>query len=147
MYGLITFGAVGLALYNEHRKNNPAPVYYSNLLGVYNGITIPPFGILMSEKQRGNEDLLEHERIHWRQYQQKGLFGFYGDYISDLKRYGYDLHPMEIEARANESDFVKKNYTAAVRNGIAKTAYNPDFRKNTFSNCIDEIQNDLACFS
>jgi len=147
MNPLVAIGTVAFMLYNEHAKNNPAPVYYTNLLSGYNAQTIPPFGIFVSENQRGNEALIQHERIHWKQYQRKGLLGFAYDYFAEKKRYGYDRMPMEIEARANENDFVKQNYTIAVRNGVAKTVYNPGFRKNTFYNCMNKIENDLECFS
>lgn len=45
-----------------------------------------------------------------------------------MKQFGYDKMPMEIEARKNESDYCKNNYTECVRNGTAKTVYNPNFR-------------------
>jgi hypothetical protein len=43
--------------------------------------------------------VLRHEAVHWQQYQDRGLIRFYWDYITLRIRYGYENHPMEIEAR------------------------------------------------
>ncbi|WP_051364337.1 hypothetical protein [Flavobacterium limnosediminis] len=121
--------ALGFALYNESQKKKRPPVYYrKNLTGGYNAKTIPPFGIYILESQKENKALLEHELIHWKQYQEKGLFKFYFDYYNQYNSYGYDNMPMEIEARANEDDFCRTNYTHCVRNGLAKTIFEPNFR-------------------
>ena len=59
--------------------------------------------------------------------------------------HGYDANPYEIEARYRESDFCKSNYTFCVRNGLAKTVHNPNFRnghkweQKIFSNRFDLI--------
>ena len=45
-----------------------------------------------------------------------------------MKQFGYDKMPMEMEARANESDYCKENYTECVRNGKSNTVNNPNFR-------------------
>lgn len=123
----IVLGA--FAIYNARQKRRPPQIYYrKKMAGNYNARTIPPFGVYILESQRDNLELLNHELVHWKQYQEKGLINFYLDYNRELNQYGYDQMPMEIEARANETDFCKKNYTYCVRNGIAKTVYNPEFR-------------------
>ncbi|WP_204343853.1 hypothetical protein [Psychroserpens algicola] len=71
--------------------------------------------------------------MHWKQYQKKGLIGFYYDYYNELKIYGYDKMPMEIEARFWESDNCKLNYTECVRSGKSVTVFNPDFRDDYLS--------------
>lgn len=43
-------------------------------------------------------------------------------------QFGYDKMPLEIQARTNESEYCKKNYTECVRKGIAKTINDPYFR-------------------
>ena len=118
-----------LALFNSVQKknNNPKIFVKKKLGGNYNARTIPPFGIWITEAQKNNQELIKHELIHWKQYQQKGLLKFYLDYKKQLDQYGYDNMPMEIEARANETDFCKTNYTYCVRNGLAKTVFNPKF--------------------
>ena len=125
-----TTAVVGfLALFNSVQKknNNPKIFVKKKLSGNYNARTIPPFGIWITEAQKNNQELIKHELIHWKQYQQKGLLKFYLDYKKQLDQYGYDNMPMEIEARANENDFCKTNYTYCVRNGLAKTVFNPKF--------------------
>lgn len=118
-----------LALFNSAQKknNNPKIFVKKKLFGNYNARTIPPFGIWITEAQKDNQELINHELTHWKQYQQKGLLKFYSDYKQQFDQYGYDNMPMEIEARANESDFCKLNYTQCVRNGMAKTVFNPNF--------------------
>jgi hypothetical protein len=121
---------LGAIIYNaiQRRKDVP-PVYVrKSLSGNYNAITIPPFGIFITEKEKDNQALLDHEMVHWRQYQQMGLIPFYLEYARQKKEYGYDKMPLEIEARHNESLYCQTNYTDCVRNGSAVTVYNPDFR-------------------
>ena len=43
--------------------------------------------------------------------------------------YCSNSHSYEIEARENESEYCKLNYTECVRTGESVTAYNPNFRK------------------
>ena len=45
-----------------------------------------------------------------------------------MKQYGYDKMPMEKEARKNETEYCKENYTGCVRTGQAQTVFNPNFR-------------------
>lgn len=122
---------IGLAMiYNAIQKNRKSPpvFYKKNILKNYNARTIPPFGVFISEKEKNNNELLQHELAHWKQYQEKGLIGYYRDYSKQMKEYGYDKMPMEIEARYNESDYCKENYTECVRNGESNTVNNPKFR-------------------
>lgn len=127
---IVAAGVAAFSAYSWLQRNRMQPpiFYREKLPGNYNAQTIPPFGIFILESQKENKALLDHELIHWRQYQEKGLIPFYNSYFAQLKRYGYDLAPMEIEARANETDFCKTNYTECVRNGQAKTVFNPNFR-------------------
>lgn len=66
-------------------------------------VTIPPFGIFLSREYKSEGDgpgtILAHEKIHWLQYKELGLFGFYYSYIPDFIRYGRIEHPMEVDAR------------------------------------------------
>lgn len=117
-------------VYNEIQKSrkNPPVFLKKQLANNYNARTIPPFGIFIKESEKDNKLLLEHELIHWKQYQKMGLINFYSEYAKQMKQFGYDKMPMEIEARINQTEFIKYNYTEAVRNGNAKTIYNPAFR-------------------
>ncbi len=128
-------------IYNElQKKRDTPPIYIRKKLRLnYNGRTIPPFGIYITEAQKDNKALLEHELVHWRQYQQKGLIRFYFDYAGQLKKHGYDQMPMEKEARVNESDYCKENYTECVRNGTAKTVHNPNFREGLSGDMLFDI--------
>lgn len=122
-------GLIGFVIANEIAKTKPPTIrYVRKLMGNHNGACIPPFGVFIDQKQMGNSDILTHEMIHWKQYQRKGLIKYYGDYLSQYLKYGYDAMPMELEARANETAYCQQNYTKCVRNGTAKTVYNPNFR-------------------
>jgi len=76
-------------------------VYYLpfDIPGSQMAATIPPFGIFIEEKYRNNTDLLNHESVHWDQYNRMGLLGFYRTYISEYIKYGRKYGPMEVEAR------------------------------------------------
>lgn len=118
------------AVYNMfQRRRKSIPVYIrKSLAGNYNARTIPPFGIYVKEGEQNNEALINHEKVHWKQYQEKGLIGFYSQYAKEIKEFGYDNMPMEIEARENETEHCKHNYTQCVRAGESSTIYNPAFR-------------------
>lgn len=129
---MIGIGVVtGIAIiYNAiQRKRNTPPVFYKKkLLNNYNARTIPPFGIYIKDSEKENKELLNHELIHWKQYQDKGLVKYYADYSKQINEFGYDKMPMEKEARVNESEYCKDNYTECVRNGLSNTVHNPNFR-------------------
>lgn len=63
-------------------------------------ITLPPVVVLIRE-ERDSPGLRRHERVHWRQYEERGLLGFYVGYVWHWARVGfsYERHPWEIEAR------------------------------------------------
>ncbi len=127
-----TLAIIGImVLYNHIQKNRPKPKIFvrKKLAGNYNARTIPPFGIFIKESEKENKMLIDHELVHWQQYKKLGLVKYYAQYLKQMREVGYDNMPMEIEARVNETDFCKKNYTECVRIGEAKTIYNPDFRK------------------
>ncbi len=96
----------------------------------YNAQTIPPFGIVLLEKEKDNEMLLRHELVHWLQYQKTGAIIFYLKYVLQKAFYGYDKMPMEIEARklSEEKTNCLTNYTSCVRDGLANTVINKNFR-------------------
>ena len=114
----------GIALaYCNHKALQRKPnIYYTKrLIGNYRARTIPPFGIWILEEHRYSKNLLDHELIHWRQYQQRGLFGFYSSYFSQFFRYGYDKMPMEKEARFIEDEYCKNNYRECIKRGVSRT--------------------------
>lgn len=110
------------------KKSSPHVIARKWMIGGYNALTIPPFGVFVHQDHEQNTALIEHELVHWRQYQQLGLFGYYTHYFLKHLQYGYDGNPMEREARFAESDYCKLNYTECVRSGMAKTISNPAFR-------------------
>jgi hypothetical protein len=71
-------------------------------------MTIPPFGIFIKKEFKGNNQILKHDLIHWKQYKRMGFIMFYFRYIIQLIIIGYDTMPMELEAR--EGDENKLNY-------------------------------------
>jgi hypothetical protein len=115
-------------LLKQVRKNDPSIILVDSLPNNYNASTIPPFGIYVVKDQANNKALIDHEKIHWQQYQHMGLLNYYLTYFAQKNKYGYDKMPMEVEARANETDFCKANYTSCVRNGSALTITNKNFR-------------------
>ncbi len=126
---LAGFAVLLVHLYNKQQQAKPPSVYYTKtILGGFNGIAIPPIGIFIRQDQAGNQQLLNHELVHWQQYLRDGLLGFYGGYLQQHLCGGYDLNPYEVEARYEECEYCKLNYTECVRNGWAGTVHNPDFR-------------------
>ena len=79
--------------------------------------------------------LIDHEKIHWKQYQREGLLPFLANYFSEHVKKGYDHNPYEIEARmiSGEKRECYTNYTDCIINGTANTVHNTNFRnhKNT----------------
>jgi hypothetical protein len=65
----------------------------------YVAITLPPFGIYITEGRHYDEGVRAHELIHWEQYLRHGALVYYLRYGWLWLRYGYENHPMEIEAR------------------------------------------------
>ena len=125
-----TIGTIAFFFYcvKQRKNNNPKIFYRKKLINNYNAYSLPPFGIFIKESEKGNTALLEHELIHWKQFQREGLIPFLFNYSKEAYSKGYDKNPYEKEARTIESDYCKENYTECVRNGISKTAYNPNFR-------------------
>lgn len=121
-------GIIALIIKNKKAKRNDPNIFFKkSLLKNYNARTVPPFGIWILKSEKNNEELLKHEWIHWKYYQQNGLLNYYFNYMFQKAKYGYDNMPMEVEAR-NESDYCKYNYTKCVRTGQSNTIYNPEFR-------------------
>lgn len=103
-------------------------IYYVNWLPFnYNGIATP-FGIFITKKNRNSRVLYNHELEHYNQQQQRGVY-FYIDYLKEHIINGYDKNKYEIRARKEENSFCKTNYTYCVRNGLAKSSFNKNFRK------------------
>jgi len=130
--GIIGAGFLGFGIYAaiQRTRKDPPIIVKKKLRGNYNARTVPPFGIFITEAEKNNQALIDHEKVHWRQFRRRGLSGFYPSYLWQLKKYGYDGMPMEREARFNESEFCKDNYTHCVRTGLSRTVFNPDFRKD-----------------
>ncbi len=127
--GISVFSLLLLFVKNQSARNSKPKIYLRKNLNGYNARTLPPFGIYILEKEKNNKALLNHELIHWKQYQKLGLIKYYSQYYSQYKKYGYDKMPMEIEARTSENNYCKTSYTHCVRNGTAKTVQNKNFRK------------------
>jgi hypothetical protein len=65
----------------------------------YGGVALPPFGIYILAERITEESLIQHEKIHWVQYQRMGAIKYYLTYVWQVLRYGYWNAPMEREAR------------------------------------------------
>jgi hypothetical protein len=127
---ITVIGIGALTIYSmSQRKKKPDLFVKSSLPFGFNAITVPPFGIFIKKDHADNKALLQHELIHWRQYQNAGLLRYYVCYGCQLAKYGYDGMPMEQEARVNENDYCKENYTECVRCGLSNTVCADNFRK------------------
>jgi hypothetical protein len=120
---------VFIAYCMKQRKNdNPKIFLRKKLVNNYNSNMLPPFGVFIKESEKDNQVLIEHELMHWNQFQRDGLIPFLVNYSKEASQKGYDKNLYEIEARTKETGYCKENYTECVRNGTAKTVYNPNFR-------------------
>lgn len=96
---------------NQKTMLQPKIYYVSWILTPYRAVTIPPFGIFIKKQHKFNKKILNHELIHWKQYKRLGLLIFYSKYFKQFIKYGYDKMPMEIEARYEENEYTKENYS------------------------------------
>jgi hypothetical protein len=111
------------------RTRHSVPVFWVRRLpNGYNALTLPPIGVFIRAEHRENTALLDHETIHWQQYQREGLLPFLWKYGRAASQHGYDGNPYEIEARHLETPYCQHQYTECVRTGQARTVYNPEFR-------------------
>ncbi len=90
--------------------------YVSWVMPPYRAMTIPPFGIFIKKRYKGDQKILNHDMVHWKKYRRMGLFMFYFRYFKQFLIYGYDKMPMEIEARYEEDEYTKKNYSKVHHN-------------------------------
>lgn len=102
--GSVIVLVIFLAIFSSYRIKKEARVtYIDSLPGRIMAMTLPPFGIFIEEKYIDEGDapgsILAHERIHWLQYQKRGLYGFYGKYLSDWIRHGRLYNELEQDAR------------------------------------------------
>lgn len=88
----------------------PRLFYVRWVIPPFRAMTIPPFGIFILKKYKGNLQILKHDIIHWRQYKRMGLLMYYFRYFAQLILIGYDTMPMEMEARQHDSEIDKWNY-------------------------------------
>ena len=82
----------------------PAPIRWFLRLTDKVGVTLPPFGIFMVDKNwLAAASMIRHEQVHWAQWQRMGTVRFYLTYLWYNVRYGYQDNPMEVEARKAET--------------------------------------------
>jgi len=91
-------------------KKFPRLFHVRYIFPPFRAMTVPPFGIFIKLEHKGNYHILEHDLIHWKQYERMGLLIFYLRYFIQLLIIGYDTMPMEMEARQNEKEKSKWNY-------------------------------------
>lgn len=92
------------------KNDKPKIIYVKKLIPPFRAMTIPPFGIFIKEEFKGDEQILQHDLIHWKQYKRMGLFMYYFRYFMQLIIIGYDTMPMEMEARQFDDEKTKWNY-------------------------------------
>lgn len=101
---LVIIAITAIALYSTRAIRKDAPVrYVNNLSGSIMAVTVPPLGIYIEKKYIDEGDgvgsILAHERIHWLQYQERGLWGFYGTYLNGWLKHGRLYNELEYDAR------------------------------------------------
>jgi hypothetical protein len=92
-------------------NKKPNVFYVKWVIPPFRAMTIPPFGIFIKECYKGDNQILIHDMIHWKQYERMGLFLYYFRYLFQIILIGYETMPMEMEARRFDSEEDKWNYT------------------------------------
>jgi|GEM_PF-1374247 len=128
IFALILLAGFVAYTFAQRGNSNPRVFYCDWMVNNYNGYIVPPIGVFISKKQRENVALLEHELVHWKQFQREGILPFLFNYAKQAVNLGYDKNPYEIEARTVENEYCKRNYTECVRKGNSNTVHNPNFR-------------------
>jgi len=80
-------------------------IYYvkGNKIPIFRAFALPYINlIVINEKYKGDENLIEHEAIHLRQMKRMTFPLYMIRYIFQLIFIGYDTMPMELEARQND---------------------------------------------
>lgn len=132
MKALIIIITIILIDFITAKLNKKAKIVYKKKVGNnFNALTFPPLFIYIKKSEENNKVLLEHELVHWEQYRKLGFILYYLKYTYEIKFFGYDKSPMEIEARvlSGEKEECLINYTDCVRSGKALTVHDKDFRK------------------
>ncbi len=97
--------ALIIGMHSHNMIKRDAPVFYIPWLpGSLMAFTVPPLGIFIEQDYRGEGSgpgtILAHEKIHWQQFQERGLWGFYIEYWKGLIRDGRLYNDLEKDARA-----------------------------------------------
>lgn len=76
--------------------------HYGFHLGDATGLCLG-YGIYIDQSQKGDRRIIAHELTHTLQFERfGGTQGFLMEYISQFMAFGYQLMPLEKEARKNE---------------------------------------------
>ena len=116
---------------HKYSKKYPKVFYWKYTFN-YNWFIIPMVGIVINKKLKKHKklkNLIKHETIHWNQYKKYTALIFIILYLVDILVNGYDWSLLEIEARQNENLFTQTFYTYSVRNFLADTPWNKNFRR------------------
>lgn len=69
----LSVGSLALIWLHQARKKEPVIRSMKNIPFGQNAITLPPFGIFIAKSEVNNLALINHELVHWAQYQRMGL--------------------------------------------------------------------------
>lgn len=64
------------------------------------------YGIWIKNKERNNRELLAHELIHVRQFEQRGVQEQIRQYLMQIYIYGYSSTPLEMEAYSEAKNYI-----------------------------------------
>jgi hypothetical protein len=84
------------------KKSNPAyftaPEYFCSQ--GWSGITLPPAGIFICDKDKSSSEVKNHELVHWAQYQRFGTLSYYGNYAWGWMTGGFSYRNNWMEKEA-----------------------------------------------
>lgn len=97
----------------ELKINNPEGIRVLERGTIYGIRTIGGMtlnrAILIRKNLESKEVVIAHELVHVKQYQDAGsIYKFLKEYAKEVRKYGYYLAPMEVEARIKSELFLNQ---------------------------------------
>lgn len=100
-----------MVIANETLKKKNRFFYVNALPYNHRGAFIPPFGTFITNANRDNAIVINHENCHYNQFKKLGFWSFVVKYFKEIIDDGYNYMDMEKECRFEETVFCQNNYT------------------------------------
>lgn len=86
------------------KKSNEPRIHYvdSQAFPIFRAFCLPYIGIIIKKKYKGDQQLINHEKVHLQQMKRMTLPLYIIRYVFQLIFIGYDSMPMELEARKGD---------------------------------------------